>query len=64
MHAARQPNGAGLVLGDLVIPGALPLGTIVTEAGDGEDDQSRVEQFQALRRQAEAVHHAGPEVFR
>ena len=54
---------AALALRDLVVAGAVRLGTVVPEAGDRADHQPRVELVEPLDGEAEPVEDADPEVL-
>ena len=54
---------AALALGDLVVARALRLRPVVTEPGDRQDDEPRVQRVQPRDREAEPVQHADPEVL-
>ena len=60
---AGERHQAALALGDLVVPGAAALGTVVAEPADPQDDEARVELVQALDGEAEPVEDAGTEVL-
>jgi hypothetical protein len=60
---AGQGHQPRLALGDLVVARATALGTVVAEAGDREDDQSRVALQQGVDAEPQPFEHAGAEVL-